>query len=316
MKHFAAELHTHTVFSDGTMTPSRLAERAAERGYDAIAVTDHNTVFGATETIARAKTLPLVCVAGIEWTTFWGHVTVLGGASPVNWREVNLENFGAMTKRAAESGDAVVIAHPTRIGGCICTGCHFDYLTDDLSCVHAVEVMSQHNPVSDGANGLARALWHGWLSRGYRLGAVNGYDWHNEDVKCPAFAKTYIVADGELSSQKLVQAVREGRTYASVGLHVEVAVLAGGRTFGLGDTLPQGQAHVIVSVTRDCPFADEYAVYPHCIRICGTALAASAEGYSLELDAQIQKGYFVVEIDGVCGTEQGTLAVTSPVYAE
>ena len=35
------ELHTHTIFSDGELTPSELVRRAMVAGHDAIAITDH-----------------------------------------------------------------------------------------------------------------------------------------------------------------------------------------------------------------------------------------------------------------------------------
>src|SRR5262245_49918394 len=41
-----ADLHTHTTFSDGTLTPAALVDRAVNAGLRAVAVTDHDTVAG------------------------------------------------------------------------------------------------------------------------------------------------------------------------------------------------------------------------------------------------------------------------------
>jgi len=46
MKWFACELHTHTLHSDGSQTLGELAAGAANLGFDAIALTDHNTMSG------------------------------------------------------------------------------------------------------------------------------------------------------------------------------------------------------------------------------------------------------------------------------
>ncbi len=46
------DLHTHTVFSDGTTTPEDNVHRAVELGLDGLGVTDHDT----TEPFARART--------------------------------------------------------------------------------------------------------------------------------------------------------------------------------------------------------------------------------------------------------------------
>jgi len=44
------DLHTHTVASDGSMTPSELIKHAIENGIEAIAITDHDSIGGLIET--------------------------------------------------------------------------------------------------------------------------------------------------------------------------------------------------------------------------------------------------------------------------
>ena len=43
------DLHTHTVYSDGTFTPTELIALARDRGLDGVAVTDHDTTNGLVE---------------------------------------------------------------------------------------------------------------------------------------------------------------------------------------------------------------------------------------------------------------------------
>jgi 3',5'-nucleoside bisphosphate phosphatase len=62
-----ADLHTHTVFSDGTHTPESLVERARMAGLRAIAVTDHDTTAGVEPTRAAAGR-SLEVIAGVEIT--------------------------------------------------------------------------------------------------------------------------------------------------------------------------------------------------------------------------------------------------------
>jgi predicted metal-dependent phosphoesterase TrpH len=49
------ELHCHTTYSDGTLTPTQLVEPAASHGVKALAITDHDTVSGWHEAIAAAR---------------------------------------------------------------------------------------------------------------------------------------------------------------------------------------------------------------------------------------------------------------------
>jgi len=60
------DLHTHTTFSDGTLTPTELIEEAARIGLSAAAVTDHDTVDGLPEAQAAGERLGVRVVPGVE----------------------------------------------------------------------------------------------------------------------------------------------------------------------------------------------------------------------------------------------------------
>ena len=63
------DLHTHSVFSDGTWTPEHLVEEAERIGLSAIALTDHNTVAGLPEFLKAAEEKNLEAVPGVEFST-------------------------------------------------------------------------------------------------------------------------------------------------------------------------------------------------------------------------------------------------------
>ncbi len=63
------DLHTHTLCSDGTYTPTELVEYAAEKGLSAIAITDHDTVEGIGEAKAAGKAAGVEVIPGIEVST-------------------------------------------------------------------------------------------------------------------------------------------------------------------------------------------------------------------------------------------------------
>lgn len=61
-----ADLHLHTLFSDGTYTPEELVLQSLKVGLSAIAVVDHDTVSGVGPVIAEAKNKGLEVLSGIE----------------------------------------------------------------------------------------------------------------------------------------------------------------------------------------------------------------------------------------------------------
>src|SRR5438552_13894938 len=74
------ELHAHSAYSflDGASLPEELAARAAELGYDALALTDHDGVYGSLEFANAAKHFGLRAITGAEVSLAGGaHVTLL-----------------------------------------------------------------------------------------------------------------------------------------------------------------------------------------------------------------------------------------------
>ena len=49
------DLHTHSVFSDGTDTPEEIVKAAVSLGLSAVALCDHNTVDGLPEFLAAEE---------------------------------------------------------------------------------------------------------------------------------------------------------------------------------------------------------------------------------------------------------------------
>ena len=77
-----ADLHCHSVVSDGTLTPEELAERARRGGVELWALTDHDEVGGQHRAAAAARSQGLAYLTGTEISvTFAGetvHIVGLG----------------------------------------------------------------------------------------------------------------------------------------------------------------------------------------------------------------------------------------------
>jgi predicted metal-dependent phosphoesterase TrpH len=108
---FKLDLHNHTAYSlDGLLSPAALLAAAKARGLDFVAVTDHNTVQGALEAMARAKddpTLPAV-IPGIEVSTQGGEVIGLFVQADIPAGLPLAETIG----RIRAQGGLVYLPHP------------------------------------------------------------------------------------------------------------------------------------------------------------------------------------------------------------
>lgn len=67
-----ADLHCHSVFSDGLLAPSILVERARANGVDLLALTDHDEIGGLDEARAAAEAVGLGFINGVEISVSWG----------------------------------------------------------------------------------------------------------------------------------------------------------------------------------------------------------------------------------------------------
>lgn len=67
------DLHTHTLASDGTDSPSALVKKAHAAGLAALAVTDHDTLSGLEEAEETGRSLGITVIRGCELSTGTEH---------------------------------------------------------------------------------------------------------------------------------------------------------------------------------------------------------------------------------------------------
>ena len=71
-----ADLHCHSVVSDGTLTPEELAARASANGVDLWALTDHDEVDGQPRALVAALAQGMRYLTGVEISVTFADVTV------------------------------------------------------------------------------------------------------------------------------------------------------------------------------------------------------------------------------------------------
>jgi len=144
------DLHTHSFFSDGELIPSELVRRAAGKGYQAIAITDHADISNIDFIIPRIikvcqqlqqqeairvipgielTHVPPACIADLakEGRSLGAEIIVVHG-------ETIVEPVAAGTNRAAVLADIDILAHPGLVSEEIARlaaekGIHFEITT-------------------------------------------------------------------------------------------------------------------------------------------------------------------------------------------
>ena len=76
----AVDLHIHSTFSDGTLTPEQLVQSAHRLNIRAIAITDHDTVEGVERARAEGEKWGVQVITGVEFSVIHGkrHFHLLG----------------------------------------------------------------------------------------------------------------------------------------------------------------------------------------------------------------------------------------------
>jgi predicted metal-dependent phosphoesterase TrpH len=80
MNSLNADLHCHSVVSDGTLSPEELATRAYQNGVELWSLTDHDVIGGQSRALAAAKALGMTYLPGVEISVSWmGHTIHIVG---------------------------------------------------------------------------------------------------------------------------------------------------------------------------------------------------------------------------------------------
>lgn len=234
----AGDFHSHTVHSDGVLTPAALACLAAERGLDFLAVTDHNVVAHHRELPAAGTHAGILLLPGQEVTTDEGHANALGAMPWIDFRGSSDDWLAAVEA----GGGLMSINHPL-YGDC-----------------RWRRPITRHPPLAevwhsswDRRSDAALEWWAAW-------GAVpiGGSDYHyHGHGGLPGQPTTWVEA-ADLSLLAVSDALRAGRVAISAEPRGPVAVRHEGDLVALdaeGATLldPHGMRRSIVSPHQRFP---------------------------------------------------------------
>lgn len=167
-----ADLHCHSVVSDGTLTPEALAERAKANGVELWALTDHDEIDGQARALAAARAQGMPYLTGTEISVTFANQTVhivgLGfDASNTALSEGLRRTRGGRRERAMEMSDdlARVGIHGAYEGALKYVGnpelisrTHFArYLVESGVCQETAEVFRKY--LTEGKPGYVPHRW-------------------------------------------------------------------------------------------------------------------------------------------------------------
>ncbi|MDV4152046.1 CehA/McbA family metallohydrolase [Clostridium sp. AL.422] len=217
----AYELHTHTNHSDGKHTFQELASSAKDIGLGGFAMTDHNTIATFKYMQDESNRLNIDILKGLEWTTFWGHILLIGINEFLEWTDVTLDNINEKLLDIRSKSELIGVAHPFRLGGIIATGCYFEYEINNWDIFDYIEVWSGIMPDSKYMNKRAFDFWTDLLNRGHRISGVSGRDWHKSTENDRYIPATYL----NIKEGNAISAIKEGRITVGFGYIVDFKVI-------------------------------------------------------------------------------------------
>ena len=186
------DLHVHTIFSgDATISPRFIVNQLYSHPFiKGVAITDHDTLEGYNRVRKLAATYEdILIIPGIEVSTRWGHINILGVEEKPRWG-LTIEKI---VDFARERGGVIVIPHPYRESG----------MGEKMKNIHvdAIEVFNPHATYEQ--NKMAEKL-----ARAKNLPRVTGSDAHDPDEMWAAYTEV----KAEPNVEAVLNAIRRGLT--------------------------------------------------------------------------------------------------------
>ena len=101
-----ADLHNHSYYSDGVLSPTEVVRLASQAGCDLFSLTDHDTTDGIAEAQLEADSLNLSLINGVEISALWRNMAIhiLGLGVDINndTLQTGLEHNQKLRKERAE----------------------------------------------------------------------------------------------------------------------------------------------------------------------------------------------------------------------
>ena len=253
---YFGNLHSHTGYSDGVLTPAQaydFARYSAPTPLDFLAVTEHNHAGAgmslANYDVGRAQAAAanddgnFVAIFGQEWGfAANGHVNVFETEDLFGWEAGNYDVFVAEGDYA--SLYSAIVANPPDAYAPVASFCHpgsgdfnnFQVTADGLAVVRLMALVngpagSSAVDESDVGNTNYDGAFAEALEKGFRVSPVGDQDNHSANWGASSQSRTAVHSPA-LTKSAIMAALASGRTYATMDHNARVDFSADGHAMG------------------------------------------------------------------------------------
>lgn len=215
-------LHTHTLASDGALSAQAVVDAYAAAGYGFLMISDHDHFHN----LEGIDPKGMLLVRGNEITAYGPHLLHVGAHRFIGPHE----DRQRMIDEINGDGGFAIVNHPNWCADFNhCPQKHLETWRDyaGIEIYNGVTLFAEGSP-------LATDRWDQLLSQGRRVWGFANDDFHYDGHLGIAWNMVQVEAS---TTGALVRAMRQGRFYASTGVHIDAIDITGNRiVVDSGDT--------------------------------------------------------------------------------
>lgn len=229
---YKGNLHSHTVISDGNLTPKEMVELYKENGYSFMCLSEHDIY---TDFRSELNTKEFMLLPGLECSSVFydeednrtkvHHLNVILGTTKMQENAKNnllthMEYVKPFVWEGAKTAQYIVDLMESR--GCISTYNHPIWSRVDqddfinTKGLFALEIYN-YGTVLESNTGYDTTHWDTMLRKGNKVNAFASDDNHNQDILPDSCGGWIMVQAESLEHDNIVNALIEGNYYSSSG---------------------------------------------------------------------------------------------------
>lgn len=217
------DLHIHSDASDGKYDAFEIGKKAKEKGFDFVALANHNNY---SLNFSLPQMNGFTFIPAVEWTHYKGHMNFFGVKNPFGSSFIanSEEEMMNLISEARKKGTVISVNHPK------CRLC--PYLWEDEN---AFDMMEIWNGPMRPTNIDGIAWWTELLKKGRKIPIVGGSDYHSPKGVARIGNPVTAVYSASPSAEDILDGIKHGHSFVAYGKEAPIIDLHYGNC-RMGDT--------------------------------------------------------------------------------